>query len=292
MYEKFKFHRIRLHFETGYPSTAQGQIHCAYNTGLRDEISTDVEYIAAQRGAMFGPVYRGYAISIPKSAFSETPSRRPCRGSDEETYIFDAVWNIQGQNLTGQFSVFIDYDVSFFTPQLQRESQSPYVSVSRSIGGDLQSIATEGIQVSEKQNVITIKLRDIARKIIANVVSEAVFNLGTVPIRIEAFRKGNRVARLEYSTYAGGTTSAKTTIYSEAVTPLTSSVSSTSSDSSSTKLVESSANQLASVPDGAAANSTQNNFTIDAEEIDTITAYFNVESGLGYIAASFIPLTK
>ena len=67
---------------------------------------------------MSGPVYRGYAIAIPKSAYSETPSRRPCRGTDEETYIFDAVYAIIGNQLTGSFSVYIDYDVTFYTPQL------------------------------------------------------------------------------------------------------------------------------------------------------------------------------
>nr|AQY59904.1 coat protein [Statovirus C1] len=287
LYEKFKFHSIRLHFETGYPSTAQGQIYCAYNTGFRDQIDTDPTYIAAQRGAMYGPVYRGYAISIPKSAFTETPSRRPCRGSDEETYVFDAVYNVAGEALSGTYTVFIDYDVSFYTPQLNKDSQA-FVSLAGNYGQAPGSTQTDKIKVTYDQSIQTtsIDFGGVVRKIIANFAALSTGRLGNSPISIRAFRKGIEVAKLVYETIGGGSTTAKTTVYTKDVTHGASAV---EEWKDSTSNVYSSLVGFVQPTYGSTPSALNGSFTIDAEEVDKIEVFFNTNSGAnGNLIASFL----
>lgn len=212
LYEKFKFNRIGLHFETGYPSTAQGQIFCSYNLGLRDPINTNPPYIAAQRGAVSGPVYRGYTVIVPPSAYSDTPGRRPCRGTDEETYIFDAVYAVSGNGLTGIFSVYIDYDVTFYTPQLSGEDG--YVSFyANSPLSEPQAVVRGDAQVSRQEGKgFVIDLGRSVRNVLVQVAVNAISILGPRVLSITTYDKdGTSNGLLDYTTTDPGTTSAITT---------------------------------------------------------------------------------
>ena len=71
--------------------------------------------------------------------------------TEEETYIFDAVYAITGSQLSGSFSVYIDYDVTFYTPQLAGGEE--YVSFySNSPRADPQAVLKGGAQVTRQGN--------------------------------------------------------------------------------------------------------------------------------------------
>ena len=271
LYEKFKFNRIRLHFETGYPSTAQGQIFCSYNTGFYDTISTDPVIIAAQRGAMSGPVYRGYAIIIPKSAYSETPSRRPCRGTDEETYIFDAVYAITGDQLTGSFSVYIDYDVTFYTPQLSGAEE--YVSFyANSPRADPQAVLKGGAQI-KRQGVdgFVVNFARSFSNVLAQVAVNAVDKLASQALRVETYNKdGISNGLLQYITENPGTSQAKTTVTGQS-TALTSAAEVIGSDS--TNVTYGSVNSFVQIPDGGTARALNQTISFQAPDISSLRIF-------------------
>lgn len=267
LYEKFKFNRIRLHFETGYPSTAQGQIFCSYNTGLRDAIPTDPTYIAAQRGAMSGPVYRGYAIVIPKSAYSETPSRRPCRGTDEETYIFDAVYAVTGDRLTGSFSVYIDYDVTFYTPQLSGEDG--YVSFyANSPNSEPQAVLKGGAQISRQaEDGFVINFGRSFRNVLVQVAVNAVDMLASRALRVATYDKdGVNNGLLAYTTRNPGTPQARTTVSGQS-TALTSAAEVITAD---TNVTHGSVNSFVQIPDGGTARALNQTLSFQAADISSV----------------------
>lgn len=275
LYEKFKFNRIRLHFETGYPSTAQGQIFCSYNTGFYDTISTNPTYIAAQRGAMSGPVYRGYAIAIPKSAYSETPSRRPCRGTDEETYIFDAVYAVTGNELTGSFSVYIDYDVTFYTPQLSGGEE--YVSFyANSPRAEPQAVLKGGAQISRQGNEgFVINFGRSFRNVLAQIAINAVDKLASQALRVATYNKdGISNGLLEYVTANPGTPQARTTVSGQS-TALTSSAEVISQD---TNITYGSTNSFVQIPDGGTARSLNQTISFEAPDISSIRIFTDTVS--------------
>ena len=270
LYEKFKFNRIRLHFETGYPSTAQGQIFCSYNTGFYDTISTDPTIIAAQRGAMSGPVYRGYAIIIPQSAYSETPSRRPCRGTDEETYIFDAVYAITGNQLSGSFSVYIDYDVTFYTPQLTGGEE--YVSFfANSPRAEPQAVLKGGAQITRQgDNGFVVNFARSFSNVLAQVAVNAVDKLASKALRVETFNKdGISNGLLQYITENPGTPQAKTTVTGQS-TALTSAAEVLTSD---TNISYGSTNSFIQIPDGGTARALNQTISFQAPDISSLRIF-------------------
>ena len=275
LYEKFKFNRIRLHFETGYPSTAQGQIFCSYNTGFYDTISTDPTIIAAQRGAMSGPVYRGYAIIIPKSAYSETPSRRPCRGTDEETYIFDAVYAITGNQLSGSFSVYIDYDVTFYTPQLTGGEE--YVSFyANSPRADPQAVLKGGAQINRQaDNGFVVNFARSFSNVLAQAAVNAVDKLASKALRVETFNKdGISNGLLQYITENPGTPQAKTTVTGQS-TALTSAAEVLTSD---TNISYGSTNSFIQIPDGGTARALNQTISFQAPDISSLRIFTDTVS--------------
>lgn len=270
LYEKFKFNRIRLHFETGYPSTAQGQIFCSYNTGLHDTISTDPIYIAAQRGAMSGPVYRGYAIAIPQSAYSQTPSRRPCRGTDEETYIFDAVYAVTGNQLTGSFSVYIDYDVTFYTPQLSGGEE--YVSFyAHSPEAEPQAVLKGGATIRREEKCFIIDFKRSFSNVIAQIAVNAVDKLAASALKVATFDKaGINNGMLYYLTSDPGTPQAKTTTISQQSRALTSSAEVITQN---TNVTYGSTNSFVQIPDGGTARMLNQTISFEAPDISSIRIF-------------------
>lgn len=267
LYEKFKFNRIRLHFETGYPSTAQGQIFCSYNTGLRDAINTNPAYIAAQRGALSGPVYRGYTIVIPQSAYSDTPGRRPCRGTDEETYIFDAVYAIAGDYLTGSFSVYIDYDVTFYTPQLTGEDG--YASFyANSPDSEPQAVVRGDARISRQEGKgFVIDLGRSYRDVLVQVAVNAAYILGSRALSITTFDKnGTNNGLLEYTTTNPGTTQAST-VFRGVSSALVSGAEIVTRDGTT---ASGATNSYVHIPDGGTARTLNQTATFSAADISSI----------------------
>lgn len=217
---------------------------------------------------MSGPVYRGYAIVIPASAYSETPSRRPCRGTDEETYIFDAVYAVAGNDLTGSFSVYIDYDVTFYTPQLSGEDgyASFYAS---SPGSEPQAVVRGDAQVSRQEGKgFVIDFGRSFRNVLVQVAVNAINILGPRVLSISTHDKdGASNGLLEYTTTDPGTTHS-TTIFRGDSSALVSGADIVTRDG--TPISTGTINSHVHIPDGGTARTLNQTATFSADDISSI----------------------
>ena len=219
---------------------------------------------------MSGPVYRGYAIIIPKSAYSETPSRRPCRGTDEETYIFDAVYAITGNQLSGSFSVYIDYDVTFYTPQLTGGEE--YVSFfANSPRAQPQAVLKGGAQITRQgDNGFVVNFARSFSNVLAQVAVNAVDKLASKALRVETFNKdGISNGLLQYITENPGTPQAKTTVTGQS-TALTSAAEVLTSD---TNISYGSTNSFIQIPDGGTARALNQTISFQAPDISSLRIF-------------------
>lgn len=114
LYENYEMHTVRIVPVTRYSSFASGGINLSYNSNPHEQGSTDPTSMAAQQGATQSKIYENKPVTIPRSAWLQQPSRRPCRGSG--SWLFEFLWNITASQ-AGTVDIFIEYDVTFRVPQ-------------------------------------------------------------------------------------------------------------------------------------------------------------------------------
>lgn len=119
LYENYEMHDIRVSWESTYSSIAEGYLIGSFNSSPGDVISFEDAYLLGQKGAKQQAVRstRG-SITIPASAFKQTPNRRPCRG--QRSWLFEFLYKIVTPS-TGSITFFVEYDVTFRVPQLLPE---------------------------------------------------------------------------------------------------------------------------------------------------------------------------
>lgn len=119
LYENYEMHDIRVSWESTYSSIAEGYLIGSFNSSPGDVVSFEDAYLLGQKGAKQQAVRatRG-SITIPASAFKQTPNRRPCRGNG--SWLFEFLYKITTPS-SGSITFFVDYDVTFRVPQLLPE---------------------------------------------------------------------------------------------------------------------------------------------------------------------------
>nr|QRD99314.1 MAG: coat protein [Statovirus sp.] len=116
LYEHYQLNYLRFRFETTYSALSTGACYVTYNTNPNQQAEhQDVSIMQSQLGAIGFQVAKSKSISIPASAITRTPSKKPTEG--EGSYSFDLGYKVD-TSATGVFNVYIEYSVTFFTPQI------------------------------------------------------------------------------------------------------------------------------------------------------------------------------
>nr|ULF50228.1 capsid protein [Statovirus 0447] len=115
MYENYEMHEIRIHWVSSYSRLSTGTITISYNSTYNDQYSYEPTIMLAQEGAKSCQISKSGSITIPKNAYTRTPSKRPCRGQD--SWLFQLIISVQTQE-ESPIQFFIEYDATFRVPQL------------------------------------------------------------------------------------------------------------------------------------------------------------------------------
>lgn len=116
LYEHYQLNYLRFKFESTYSALSTGACYVTYNTNPNQEAEHEnVSVMQSQLGAIGFQVAKSKSFSIPVSAITRTPSKKPTEG--DGSYCFDIGYKVD-TTATGVFNVYIDYSVTFFTPQL------------------------------------------------------------------------------------------------------------------------------------------------------------------------------
>nr|QRD99326.1 MAG: coat protein [Statovirus sp.] len=116
LYEHYQLNYLRFKFETTYSALSTGACYVTYNTNPNQEAEHEnVSIMQSQLGAVGFQVAKSKSITIPTSAITRTPSKKPTEG--EGSYSFDIGYKVD-TSATGVFNVYIEYSVTFFTPQI------------------------------------------------------------------------------------------------------------------------------------------------------------------------------
>nr|QRD99312.1 MAG: coat protein [Statovirus sp.] len=116
LYEHYQLNYLRFKFETTYSALSTGACYVTYNTNPNQEAEHEnVSVMQSQLGAVGFQVAKSKSFSIPVSAITRTPSKKPTEG--DGSYCFDIGYKVD-TTATGVFNVYIEYSVTFFTPQL------------------------------------------------------------------------------------------------------------------------------------------------------------------------------
>lgn len=124
MYETYKLHAISVSIVTGASATTAGMLLQSYEVN-RKEVQTIPlpEYAMAEVNSLQKPVREASVLRIPISAMRGFPDRRTTFGSD--SYSFFHYYISTATGLT--YNVFVDYDVTFYTPQLRSSVSESFV---------------------------------------------------------------------------------------------------------------------------------------------------------------------
>nr|ULF50230.1 capsid protein [Statovirus 0450] len=125
LYENYEMHEIRIHWVSSYSRLSTGTFTISYNSCLNDPFSYEPTYMLAQQGSKSCQISKSGSITIPKSAYTRTPSKRPCRG--EQSWLFQLLISSQAQE-DSQIQVFIEYEATFRVPQLIKEETSATIT--------------------------------------------------------------------------------------------------------------------------------------------------------------------
>lgn len=116
LYEHYQLNYLRFKFETTYSALSTGACYVTYNTNPNQEAEHEnVSIMQSQLGAIGFQVAKSKSFNIPVSAITRTPSKKPTEG--EGSYSFDLGYKVDTA-ATGVFNVYIEYSVTFFTPQI------------------------------------------------------------------------------------------------------------------------------------------------------------------------------
>nr|QYB17054.1 coat protein [Statovirus F1] len=118
LYENYEMHEIRIHWISSYNKMSTGNVIASYNSNPNDPVSFEPQYLLAQQGATTKQVSESGWITIPRSAYVRTPSKRPTRG--EGSWIFDFLAKITADT-EAPIQFYVSYDVTFRTPQLSTQ---------------------------------------------------------------------------------------------------------------------------------------------------------------------------
>lgn len=122
LYEHYQLNYLRFKFETTYSSLSTGACYVTYNTNPNQEAEHEnVSVMQSQLGAIGFQIAKSKSFSIPTSAITRTPSKKPTEG--DGSYCFDIGYKVD-TTATGVFNVYIEYSVTFFTPQIDGRTTS------------------------------------------------------------------------------------------------------------------------------------------------------------------------
>nr|QRD99310.1 MAG: coat protein [Statovirus sp.] len=122
LYEHYQLNYLRFKFETTYSALSTGACYVTYNTNPNQEAEhEDVSVMQSQLGSIGFQIAKSKSFTIPSSAITRTPSKKPTEG--EGSYSFDIGYKVD-TTANGVFNVYIEYSVTFFTPQLDGRSSA------------------------------------------------------------------------------------------------------------------------------------------------------------------------
>jgi hypothetical protein len=120
-------HSVTIHWISGYSQFAGGSIFMSYNVNKANKNSVfSVSSIFAQQSSGKSRLCENSSFKIPSSSWNQTPTRRSCQGIDD-SYLFDLRYAIQTNETPQPISVWIEYDVTFHTPQIETFSATPTI---------------------------------------------------------------------------------------------------------------------------------------------------------------------
>lgn len=146
LYESYKMHSFRIRWNSGYSAFSGGWIYASFNTNKsQSKENFTLQTICAQQNAARSKLANNGVLNIPASSWLAQPSRRQCSG--ENSYLLDFRYYIDNQGTVnpGKIAFFVEYDVSFHTPQINQEDvqeetklvfspgQQPFINISKDI---------------------------------------------------------------------------------------------------------------------------------------------------------------
>jgi hypothetical protein len=118
-------HSVKIHWISGYSQFAGGSIFMSYNVNKANKDTPfSVSSIFAQQSSGKSRLCENSNFIIPSSSWNQTPTRRSCQGA-EDSYLFDLRYAVQTNETPQPISVWIEYDVTFHTPQIETFSSTP-----------------------------------------------------------------------------------------------------------------------------------------------------------------------
>jgi hypothetical protein len=143
-------HSVRIHWISGYSQFAGGSIFMSYNVNEAQKgANFTVSSIFAQQNSGKSRLAENSSFAIPASSWRRTPNRRMCSGNG--SYLFDLRYAISTSESTqsSPITVWIEYDVTFHTPQIESIQQPTPTSTDAvfiSCEGDVFSVPTGSIE--------------------------------------------------------------------------------------------------------------------------------------------------
>jgi hypothetical protein len=126
-------HSVTIHWISGYSQFAGGSIFMSYNVNKANKSTPfSVSSIFAQQSSGKSRLCENSSFRIPSSSWNQTPTRRSCQGIDD-SYLFDLRYAVQTNETPQPISVWIEYDVTFHTPQIETLSSTPTIGSQYSI---------------------------------------------------------------------------------------------------------------------------------------------------------------
>nr|QRD99316.1 MAG: coat protein [Statovirus sp.] len=168
LYEHYQLNYLRFRFESTYSALSTGACYVTYNTNPNQEAEHEnVSIMQSQLGAIGFQVAKSKSISIPTSAITRTPSKKPTEG--EGSYSFDIGYKVDTA-ATGVFNVYIEYSVTFFTPQID----------GRTTASETRTYQVNGASRNSDQGATILRTAgtDILRSIRDNVNASVPINPG------------------------------------------------------------------------------------------------------------------
>lgn len=127
VFESYRMHSVTIHWISGYSQFAGGSIFMSYNVNKANKNTPfSVSSIFAQQSSGKSRLCENSSFKIPSSSWNQTPTRRSCQGIDD-SYLFDLRYAIQTNETPQPISVWIEYDVTFHTPQIETYTTAPTI---------------------------------------------------------------------------------------------------------------------------------------------------------------------
>lgn len=120
LYETYEFTKVRIHLISPFSTFTSGLVTLSFNNNPTDTPPVTAAEMLQQLGARQTHIARNLTIDIPPSVWRQTPSRRFTYGVQSYSFDIDVLTE---SVTTGQFTLIIEYGVTFHTPQT-RPSES------------------------------------------------------------------------------------------------------------------------------------------------------------------------